>query len=285
MISLDRKVAVITGGASGIGEAVVRTIARLGGSLIIADIDEERAKQLAAEVCDSGGKATAVATNIMVEDEIRHMIDAAEEIYGGIDILHNNAGVPRTIAPDCEISELSAEWWHRTIVAHLTSAMLGCKYAIPKMVKRGGGAIVNTSSLAGACATVGMPSYGVAKAGVNQLTREIAATYGRENVRCNAVAPGPVITERMKATLSPEMFASYAAETSLPRISTPQDLANIIVFLCSEQARMITGQIINVDGGLSGKLPGWSHLMESRKGSEFAASACTYEQAVNPAST
>ncbi len=278
MILLEGKIAVVTGGASGIGETVVRTIAKLGGRVIVADIDEERATEVAADIRNSGGEATAFVADIMVESQIKEMIEAAVATYGGIDILHNNAGVPRTIAPDCEISQLPAEWWDRTILAHLTSAMLGCKYSIPHMIARGGGAIVNTSSMAGGLATVNMPSYGVAKAGVNQITREIAASYGRNNIRCNAVAPGPVITPRMKATLSPEMFKMYAAETSLPRVSTPQDVANLVVFLCSDQGRMITGQVVEISGGLSGKLPGWHRLMQGLRGDEFDAAACTYEQ-------
>lgn len=278
MIVLEGKIAVVTGGASGIGEMVVRTIAKLGGSVIVADIDEDRATAVANDIRNSGGKATAIVADIMVESQIKEMIEAAVETYGGIDILHNNAGVPRTIAPDCEISQLPTEWWDRTILAHLTSTMLGCKYALPHMIKRGGGSIVNTSSMAGAAATVTMPSYGVAKAGVNQITREIAASYGRNNIRCNAVAPGPVITPRMKATLSREMFTMYAAETSLPRVSTPQDLANLVVFLCSDQGWMITGQVIEISGGLSGKLPGWHGLMQGLRGDEFDAAVSTYEQ-------
>jgi len=278
MILLEGKVAIVTGGASGIGEAVARTVAGLGGSVVIADIDEARATQVEADIRATGGEATVVVTDIMAEDNICKMVEKTISTYGGIDILHNNAGVPRTIAPECEILELPTEWWNKTLLAHLTSTMLGCKYALPHMIQRGGGAIGNTTSMASWLATVNMPAYGAAKAGVNQITREVAASYGRNNVRCNAVACGPIATARMKATLTPELFKMHADETALPRISEAQDVANLVVFLCSQQARMITGQVIEISGGLSGKLPGWPVLMQGLRGKEFDDSACSYEQ-------
>lgn len=284
MMNLDGKVAVVTGGASGIGEATVRTMAALGASVLIADVDEVKSKTLADELTEGGATAMAWRADILVEDDIRGMIDAAVETFGGLDILHNNAGVPRTIAPDCEIVDLPVEWWRRTLDAHLTSAMLGCKYAIPHLIARGGGAIINTSSSAANDATVDLPSYSAAKAGLHQLTREVAATYGRDNIRCNAVVPGVVLTERGRATLPPDMLDLFATHTALPRLALAQDIANVVVFLASDMAGMITGQAIPVDGGMMIKLPYWLPKMRASRGEKFDASTYRADAPRRPAS-
>lgn len=280
MISFENKVAVVTGGASGIGEATVRTLATLGASVVIADVDTIRAEAVATELTAAGFQALACRADILIEEDIKAMIDLAVDRFGGIDILHNNAGVPRTVAPDCEILDLPIDWWRKTIDAHLTSAMLGCKYAIPHMIARGGGAIVNTSSSSANEATVDLPSYSVAKAGLHQLTREIAAVHGRDNIRCNAVVPGAVLTPRGRATLTPEMFQLFAENTALPRLAQAQDIANVVVFLASDMAGMITGEAIPVDGGMMIKLPYWLPKMRARSGTDFDATTHRYDDAM-----
>lgn len=271
MITLEGKVAIITGGASGIGEATVRTMSALGARVVIADVDEAGGSTLASELSGTGGEVVFCRTDIMVEADIEGVVEAAVRLFGGLDILHNNAGIPRTIAPDCEIVDLPLEWWRRTLDGHVTSAMLGCKHAIPRMIARGGGAIINTSSSGANYATVDLPSYAVAKAGMHALTREVAATYGRDNIRCNAVVPGAVLTPRGRATLSPEMFELFATHTSLPRLAFAQDIANVVVFLASDLAGMVTGLAVPVDGGMSDKLPYWLPKMRARRGERFDA--------------
>ncbi len=279
MIDLTGKVAVVTGGASGIGEATVRTMAGLGAKVVIADVDDQRSEALAAKLTAGGAEVLACRTDIFIEDDIANAMTVAVDRFGGLDILHNNAGVPRTIAPDCEVIDLPVEWWRRTIDAHLTSAMLGCKHALPHMIARGGGAIVNTSSASAFDATVDLPSYGAAKAGLHQLTREVAATYGRDNVRCNAVVPGAVMTARGRATLPPDIFQLFATETPLPRLAQAQDIANVVVFLASDAAGMVTGQAIPVDGGMMIKLPYWLPKMRASRGAKFDATTYGYEAA------
>lgn len=277
MITLEGKVAIVTGGAAGIGAATVRIMAALGANVLIADVDEVRSKALVDELTATGAAVASCRTDVTVEDDIRMMIDAAVQEFGGLDILHNNAGIPRTIAPDCEVVDMTLDWWYKTISAHLTSVMLGCKYAIPQMIARGGGAIVNTSSSSAHAATVDLPAYGVSKAGVHQLTREVAATYGRNNIRCNAVVPGAVLTERGRATLPPDIFRLFATETVLPRLTLPEDIANVVVFLASEASAMITGQAITVDGGMMIKLPYWLPKMRTRLGEQFDETTHQYE--------
>lgn len=282
MIELDNRVALVTGGAAGIGQATVRTMARLGASVVIADVDDLGADALAEEIRRSGGMALAVHTDIMVEADIEAMVAATVRAFGRLDILHNNAGVPRTIAPDCEVMDMSVEWWNLTLNAHLTSVMLGCKHALPHMIAGGGGAIVNTSSAAAFGATVDLAAYGTAKAGLHQLTREVAATYGRDNVRCNAVVPGAVMTDRGRRTLPPAMLELFASETPLPRLCEAQDIANLAVFLASDAAAMITGQAISVDGGMMTKLPYWLPKMRASRGADFDRKSRSYDD-TNPA--
>lgn len=277
MISLQGKVAVVTGGASGIGAATVKIMAALGAKVVIADVDEARSAAL-IRALDAADNVEACRTDILVEDDIRAMVDFAVDRFGGLDILHNNAGIPRTIAPDAEVTGLTVEMWNKTIAGHVTSAMLGCKYAIPHMIARGGGAIVNTSSSSALAATVDLVAYGVAKAGLHALTREVAATYGRDNIRCNAVVPGAVMTERGRKTLSPEIFQLFADETPLPRLAQPEDIASVAIFLASDAAAMVTGQAITVDGGMMTKLPYWLPKMRASRGAAFDALAYSYEE-------
>ena len=274
MIELSDKVGIVTGGASGIGEATVRTMASLGAKVVIADVDVDRAEALAAEL---GEGVAAVRADITEEADIAAMVAFAVDRFGGLDILHNNAGIPRTRAPDFEVTQMPLDKWNLTIAAHLTSVMLGAKHALPHMVARGGGAIVNTSSGGALSATVDLVAYSSAKAGVHQLTREIAATYGRDNVRCNAVVPGAVMTDRARLTMTPEMLQMWANETPLPRLSAAQDIANVAVFLMSDASRMINGQSISVDGGMMIKLPYWLLKMRESRGPAFDAASYVYE--------
>jgi|TARA_R100000501_G_scaffold17390_1_gene32320 NAD(P)-dependent dehydrogenase (short-subunit alcohol dehydrogenase family) len=273
MIRFKDKVAIVTGGAAGIGAATARIFAELGAAVVIADVDAAAASALVDALRRDGLDASFVLTDVLVEEDIKAAIEHAVSTYGGLDILHNNAGIPRTRAPDAEVSDMTVDMWRMTLDGNLTSVMLGCKYAIPHMRRRGGGAIVNTSSGGALAATVDLTAYSAAKAGVHALTREVAVAYGRDNIRCNAVVPGAVLTARGRATLPPEVLQMFADETPLPYLAEPEDIASIAVFLASDHAKMITGQAILADGGMLSKLPYWSSKLRAARGEEFDRSA------------
>lgn len=274
----EGQVAVVTGGAAGIGRSLVLKLADEGALPVIADIDETGGQALADAVVAAGGKALFKRTDILVEADIAGAIAAAEEQFGRLDLLFNNAGVPRTIAPDSEIADMTAEKWRLTLDAHLTSAMLGCRYAIPAMIRTGGGAIVNTSSASALAATMDLSAYSAAKAGLHALTREVAVTYGRDNIRCNAVVPGAVMTERGRATLPPEIIRLFAEETPLRRLASPNNIADVALFLASDAAAMVTGQALLADGGMMSKLPYWLPKMRESRGENFDATTYSPER-------
>jgi NAD(P)-dependent dehydrogenase (short-subunit alcohol dehydrogenase family) len=273
---LEGKVAIVTGGSSGIGEATVRRLCELGARAVIADVDTQRGEAIVSDLAASGATAAFRRTDILAEDQIRGVVEFAVSQYGRLDILVNSAGIPRSIAPDCEVVDMTTEMWNLTLAGHLTSTMLACKYSLPPMIRGGGGSIVNVSSASSFDATVDLTAYSAAKAGVNQLTREVAATYGRDNVRCNAVVPGAILTPRGRKTMGREMFELFASETPLPRLSEAIDVANAIVFFASAESMMITGQTLVVDGGMMTKLPYWLPKMKASRGARFDETTAKY---------
>lgn len=277
MFRLDGKVAIICGGASGIGEASARAMAGLGATIVIADVDEDRSESIVAELAEAGGSATAMTTDIMSEASIGALMAGVADTYGRIDILHNSAGIPRSIAPDTEVAEMPLEWWNMTLAGHVTGSMLSCKYAIPHMIAAGGGSIINTSSMAAFAATINQAAYSVAKAGLHALSREVAATYGRNNIRCNTIVPGAVLTPRGKATMTEEMFMLFASETPVPYVPSPQDLGNVVAFLAGDGSRALNAQDLTVNGGLGITLPFWQYKMSRRDGEQLAASTPKYD--------
>jgi NAD(P)-dependent dehydrogenase (short-subunit alcohol dehydrogenase family) len=249
---LEGRVAIVTGGGSGIGRATALALAREGAAVLVADVSGERADQVAREVAAAGGRAHAHAADVADEAAVAGMVAAAVARLGGLDILHNNAAATdwSVLGGDGEIASLDLAIWERSLAVNLRGPFLGCKHAIPEMLKRGRGAIVNTSSASGLTGDLVRTAYGVSKAGVDGLTRYVATQYGKRGIRCNAIAPGVIETPALRQNVPAEQVALFERHHLTPRLGTPEDIAAAVVFLVSDDAAFITGQVISVDGGL-----------------------------------
>jgi NAD(P)-dependent dehydrogenase (short-subunit alcohol dehydrogenase family) len=228
-----------------------------GASVVLADIDEKGAAAAATRLRDGGGNAIAVATDVSKESDIAALMERAISEYGRIDVLHNNAAdlSADTFMHDNGILDMEVDVWDRTMAVNLRGAMLGCKHAIPHMISQGGGAIVNTSSLSALIGETSHIAYACSKAGLMAMTRHVANMFGAQNIRINSVAPGLMLTEKALERLDEHELAAFRCERLLERATTPEDAANLIYFLASDQAACITGQVYVLDGGTLAKRP------------------------------
>jgi NAD(P)-dependent dehydrogenase (short-subunit alcohol dehydrogenase family) len=251
---LDGKIAIITGAASGIGEATARRVAAEGARTVVADLDAAGAKRVAGEIADAGGDSTAVQVDLGDPESVRAMVRTAVASYGGLDILHNNAAATRLAATrDLPVSAADPGVWDETMRVNLRGAMVAIQAGVPHMIARGGGSVINTASGAGLTGDLRNPAYGASKAAVVSLTRYVATEFGKQGIRCNAISPGFIV-------IPGKPGRDAVAETMLrhhltPRLGAPDDVAALVVFLASDESEFITGQNICVDGGLLAHQP------------------------------
>jgi NAD(P)-dependent dehydrogenase (short-subunit alcohol dehydrogenase family) len=255
------KVAIVTGGGGGIGGATARALAREGASVAVVDIDGDRAARVAEEIKGAGGVALSVQTDLSEEAEVVAAVGSVVSQYGRLDVLHNNAALTESdfLSRDTQVTNLPLEVWERTMAVNLRSQMLTCKHAIPEMVRHGGGSIVNMSSGASLKGDRTRTAYGVSKAGVNTLTMYVAAAHGKQGIRVNTIVPGLIITDAVRAHLTERMLDGLGRATLTPYVGEPEDVANLVVFLASEESRYITGQMIAIDGGMSAHVGSAAH--------------------------
>ena len=249
MDRLKDKVALVTGGSKGIGEGIACRFAEEGAITVIASRKVEESQALADKLNAAGYRADAHRLDISSLEEWRAIIKYIVDKYGRIDVLANNAGVANTGAP---MHEMDIERdWHFLIDSNLTGTFYGLYTVVPIMVEQGGGSIVNTSSYVAECAIAGPNGYSAAKGGINALTRNIAADYGKQNIRCNAVGPGATMTPAVEMLLEtmPEVIQGLVDKCTTPRLGSPTDIAEAVVFLASDEATYINGQFLLVDGG------------------------------------
>jgi NAD(P)-dependent dehydrogenase (short-subunit alcohol dehydrogenase family) len=249
---LEGKVAIVTGAGSGIGEATARLMAQEGASVVVADIDVAAAERVAGEL----GSAVVAEVDVSEESSVVRMIETAVESFGGLDVLHNNASDASTAAADKDIVTLDMAVFDRLVAVNLKGVVMGCKHAIPHMLARGGGSIVNTASVEGLMGRRVRAAYGASKAGVVLLTKSVAAQYGPRGIRCNAVAPGLVLTPAIQNHYTtPEQIEASLAIYPMPRLCRPEDVANAVLFLASDEAAFVNGTTLMVDGGATSYLP------------------------------
>lgn len=253
---LAGKVAVVTGGASGIGRATAELLAAQGAAVMIADLDESNAGAAADAITASGGRALALRADMREEGQVRAAIEATVAHFGGVDLLDNTVSynAPEQTGADGEIHEMDAAIWNRALEINLRGPMLAAKYCIPQMLKRGGGAIVNISSTAGILSLGTVPAYAASKAAVHSLSQSIATAYGRRGIRCNTIAPGFIDTPTTR-NMGDQFFQMTLDNNVLPYLGQPEDIAQAALFLLSDAARYITGQLLAVDGGQTIHLP------------------------------
>lgn len=243
---LEGKVAVVTGGGSGIGRATAQLFAQEGATVVVADYNADAGQQAAQAIQDADGEAIFVKVDISDNTQVERMVQAAVDAYGGIDILFNNAGalIFGTIADTTEKD------WRRIMDVNLTGVFLCSKAALPHMIERGGGSIINTSSSTGAHDGNGnTAAYVTSKGGVTLLTRCMAIDHAKGNVRVNALAPGPTDTPMLREVLTPEQVRDFAATFPMNRLGRPEELAQAALFLASDESSFVTGAILAVDGG------------------------------------
>lgn len=249
MRGLTGKVALVTGGASGIGAATARRLHEEGARVAVADINIDGARGVAGEL---GGNAQAFAYDAREEQTIAELVESVVGHFGRIDILHNNAGaVSRT---DTTVVDTPLETWDAAMALNTRAYFAGAKSAIPHMIANGGGVIVNTASSSGLAGQTVQTAYGSSKAGVIALTQYIATQYGRDNVRANSVSPGIVLTPAI-LTAVPQLGDIMGPTLLTGFLGAPEDIAATVAFLASDDARYITGQNVCVDGGMFAHAP------------------------------
>lgn len=252
-IRMDGKVAIITGGAGGIGFATGQLMAARGAHVVLADIAVERAKELAAMLPDAIG----LPLDLGDEASIEALIEASVAHFGRLDVLHNNAALlgPDIARNDGDIEQMATALWDRTYRVNVRGTMIACRAALPHL-RASKGNIINTVSNLALQGHLIQAAYASSKAAIIQLTRSIAASHGMHGVRCNAVAPGMTMTPALREAFPPALRQAVEAETLRDQLGDPEDIAEVVAFLASDAARNITAQVLIADGGCASHVPG-----------------------------
>jgi len=246
LFNFSGKVALVTGGSRGIGRATAQLFAQSGAKVVIGDIDPAGSETVETIKRD-GGEALFVHTDVRDEDAVKNLMATAVKTYGGLNCAFNNAGV---LPPTVTLAEMDEATFDRTLAVDLKGVFLCMKHEITHMLQSGGGAIVNSASIAGLIAEPGISAYVAAKHGVIGLSKAAAVEYANQGIRINALAPGLVNTAMTKAWFDdPNMSAHFIANTPMGRVSQPAEIAGMVLFLCSDLASFTVGQTFVIDGG------------------------------------
>jgi NAD(P)-dependent dehydrogenase (short-subunit alcohol dehydrogenase family) len=251
MARLDGKVAIVTGGGSGIGKVTAELFAAEGALVVVADVHAEQAASVAASIAAHGGQATAVTVDVTNEDQVQSMVQHAVDTFGGLHVLMNNAG----IFPDDDggVLDTPASTWDLVMTVNLKGVWLGCRAAVPAMLASGGGSIVNVASFVALVgAATAQVAYTASKGGVLSFTRELAVEYARRGIRANSLCPGPIETPLLAELLAdPARRQRRLTHIPIGRFGRPEEIASAALFLASDEASFVTGSSMMVDGGIT----------------------------------
>jgi NAD(P)-dependent dehydrogenase (short-subunit alcohol dehydrogenase family) len=248
---LEGKVALITGGASGMGRVATALFAREGAKVVVTDVADDAGEAAAAEIRQEGGEAAYVRADVSKEADAKAMVDAAVERFGGLHVLYNNAGV--MLPEDGSVDAADERIWDLTFAVNVKGVAFGCKYGVPALIASGGGSIVNVASfVAWMGAATSQTAYTSSKGAVLAMTREIAVEYARRGVRCNALCPGPIETPLLMKLLSDEARRQRRfVHIPMGRLGRAEELAKAALFLASDDSSFMTGASLVVDGGIT----------------------------------
>jgi NAD(P)-dependent dehydrogenase (short-subunit alcohol dehydrogenase family) len=245
---------IVTGAGSGIGAATAAKFAAEGANVVVADVDRQAAVRIVEQIAGQDGRALAIGVDVSSEPQVEAMVSETVERFGALHVLHNNAAVVGArLHDDGPVTEMSVELWDLVMAVNVRGPMLGCKHAIPQMMRAGGGAIVNTSSSLSQQGDLARTAYAASKAALEALTMYVATQFGRHNIRCNAVVPGLILSPNVLAGRGVSSVGRTEVEENilLPFTGVPDDVADAVLFLASDQARYVTAQMIGVTGGLT----------------------------------
>jgi NAD(P)-dependent dehydrogenase (short-subunit alcohol dehydrogenase family) len=246
MSEFQNKVALVTGAASGIGQEIAEAFGKEGASVVVADVQISEGKETVDAIKEAGGEASFIQTDVSDTDDIQTMVNHAVEMYGQLNVAVNNAGIGNQPAP---ITDISEEEWERVIEINQKGVWMGMKYEIPKMLaSEGPSAIVNTASMSGIAASPGRTPYSASKHAIVGLTRSTALEFAEENLRVNAICPTIIDTPAVDS-LSAEERESIIESVPMKRLGAPNEVADAVLWLCSEKSSFITGHALPIDGG------------------------------------
>ncbi len=247
---VEGKIAIVTGGAGGIGKAMCRRLVDEGARVAVADMFLQGAEEVAQEL---GSSSIAVAMDAEKSDSVARAIEQVTSHFGGLNILVNNAALTdsASMMADTNALDIDLDLYDRTMAVNTRGYVAGCKYALPHLIEGGGGSIINTASGAGQLGNDQWVAYGMSKAAVIQLTRSVATAFGKQGVRCNAIAPYVILTPHSREYFPKGLQAVYERHTLVPRLGEVEDMANLTLYLASDESGFVTGQVFNCDGGAS----------------------------------